>query len=113
MNSASSEHASSCHEKLFEDSIHQIPRVHQGVQTALKGLLLHVAADSTNLGISGPIFEDDTFKYIPLGPEYDDSTERLTYHNLDLSAYIPMEFDNLCPHHDPNPQYFTYGEPPD
>ena len=79
----------------------------------MKGLLLHVAADSTNLGISGPIFEDDTFKYVPLGPEDDDSSERLTYHNLGLSPYIPMEFDNLCPHHDPNPQYFTYGEPPD
>ncbi len=78
----------------------------------LKGLLIHVGADSTNLGISGPIFGNGSFEYIPLGPEYKDSSERLTYNDLGLSRFIPLEFDNLTPHYDPNPRHFTYGEPP-
>src|SRR5713226_6661082 len=79
----------------------------------MKGLLMHIGTDATNLGVSGPLFDDGSFKYIPLGPESDDSKERLTYNKLGLSPYIPMEFDNLTPHYDPNPHFFTYGEPPD
>lgn len=73
---------------------------------------MHVGSDSTNLGISGPIFEDGRFEYIPLGPEYKDSSEKLTYNDLGLSPFIPMKFDSLKPHYDPEPRHFTYGEPP-
>jgi hypothetical protein len=75
---------------------------------------LHVAADSTNLGISGPINPDSgCFDYIPLGPEEDDSSETLTYNALGLSSVIPSEFDDVKPHYDPNPRHFIYGEPLD
>ncbi len=78
----------------------------------LQGLLIHIAADSTNLGISGPINpENGHYDYIPLGPESEESSERLTYNGLGLSLVIPAEFDGLTPHYDPNPKYFTYGEP--
>jgi hypothetical protein len=78
----------------------------------LKGWLLHVAADSTNMGISGPINPDNGyFDYIPLGPEDNDSSEKLTYSALGLSHVIPAEYDGLKPHYDPNPHHFVYGEP--
>ena len=73
---------------------------------------MHVAADSTNLGISGPINEHGEFDYIPLGPEGRDSTEKLTYNGLGLSSVIPAKYDGLTPHYDPNPAHFVYGEPP-
>jgi len=72
---------------------------------------MHIAADSTNLGISGPVNEEGDFDYIPLGPEGRDSTENLTYNGLGLSPVIPAEYDGLTPNYDPNPRHFVYGEP--
>ncbi len=73
---------------------------------------MHVAADSSNLGISGPIYpEGERFDYIPLGPEDQDSSEKLTYGALGLSPVIPAEYDGRKPHYDPNPHHFVYGEP--
>lgn len=64
------------------------------------------------MGISGPINpENGHFDFIPLGPEDNDSSEKLSYNALGVSPVIPAAFDGLKPHYDPNPFHFTYGEP--
>jgi len=45
----------------------------------MKALLLHVGIDSTNLGVSAPIFTDQMFEYIPI-PEFITKTKYLMKH---------------------------------
>jgi len=89
----------------------------------LKGLLIHVGSDGTHadytLGISGPIFEDQTFEFLPI-MERTDTSEKRTYRKMNarnsqkkLSSFIPSEYDDRIVHNDPDLEGFTYGEPVD
>ena len=83
----------------------------------LKGLLVHVAIDSSNLGVVGPIFDDLCFEYIPLNNTY--GIEERTYmqytarnreYGDNLSDFLPPKYRELPVHYDPNFEYFTYGQ---
>lgn len=82
-----------------------------------KGLLLHVAADSTNLGISGPIFDNQNnkFKFIPIfesnRPGEKASSEIRTYGSLGLAPYVQEEAEDWIVHYDPDLENFTHSEP--
>ena len=88
----------------------------------MNGLLLHVGADTSNFettGICGPIFEGGRFEFVPIR-EIKDTAENRTYDSLPsrnsenpLSVYFPGDLDKHHPHYDPDPEGFTYGEPPD
>jgi hypothetical protein len=86
----------------------------------MKGLLLHVAADTSNLGIVGPLFPDGTFEYIPLGPEDDSTRDLPSYKDLRatnqnrgtwLSQFVPSHRASWKAHYDPSFATKTYGEP--
>ncbi|MEM3759594.1 MAG: hypothetical protein QXZ02_00620 [Candidatus Bathyarchaeia archaeon] len=86
----------------------------------MKGLLLHTAADTTNLGVVGPIFPDGTFEYIPIDNSY--GTENKTYRDFParntqygekLSDFIPDIVVNKSVHYDPDFDNCTYGQPVD
>ena len=57
----------------------------------MKALLLRVGADTGEKGggFRAPIFNDGSFKYIPI-PEEEPSSERRTYGKL-FSNYVPIE----------------------
>jgi len=84
----------------------------------MNALLLHVAADTTNLGIVGPIFPDDGFEFIPINNLYGHETR--TYYDLParnaqygktLADFLPNHIAGWHPHTDPSFETFTYGEP--
>lgn len=83
----------------------------------VKGLLVHVAIDSSNLGVVGPIFDDLRFEYISLNNTY--GIEERTYsqyparnreYGNNLSDFLPLKFRELPVHRDPNFEHFTYGQ---
>jgi len=61
------------------------------------------------MGVSGPIFEDETFKFIQI-PDRRGTSEAATYRSLGYSPFIPAKFDDAHPHLDPDPSSFTYSE---
>ena len=80
------------------------------------GLLLHVAADTTNLGIVGPIFQDMSFEFLPIPSDL----EKLSYkhyparnlqYGRNLADFIPSDRAGDPVHCDPEFQRFTYGQP--
>jgi hypothetical protein len=88
----------------------------------LKGLLLHVAADYSSVGVCGPIFPDGSFEFIPViewtPGHHRNTSETRTYDDLharnvnaSLSQFVPLEYKNSIPHYDPDPQNFTFSEP--
>jgi hypothetical protein len=86
----------------------------------MKGLLLHTAADTTNLRIVGPLFEGDKFEFIPIDNSYGRKTKTYTdfparnkaYGNF-LSDFIPSKFSDSSVHFDPEFENFTYAQPVD
>ena len=83
----------------------------------VKGLLVHVVIDSSNLGVVGPLFCDSRFEYIPLNNTY--GIERRTYSKFparnrefgnNLSDFLPPKCRELAVHYDPNFENFTYGQ---
>jgi hypothetical protein len=86
----------------------------------MKGLLLHVAADTTNLGVVGPIFEDQSFEYIPINNVYGE--EKRTYRDFmasnqrygrTLADFLPTDVASLPVHYDPDFDNYLYGQPLD
>ncbi len=87
--------------------------------------LLHVGADTTNLGIVGPLFTEaeDRFEFIPASDAEDAGwgrCETRTYRDLPvrngkigetLADFLPPDLEGLHPHVDPDFDGFTYGEP--
>ena len=77
-------------------------------------LLLRVGLDSSSGRGHGPLFEDNSFEYIPI-PESSETTEERTYDDLPartggrLSAYVP-HLASRIPHFDPEFESFTYGD---
>ena len=81
-------------------------------------LLIHVGADTTNLGVVGPIFSNGTFEFIPINNFC--GLETRTYANLlarnkqfgdTLADFLPSNVGNLNPHPDPDFDAYTFGEP--
>ncbi len=78
-------------------------------------MLLRVGIDKGTDGCLAPIFEDDSFEYIPLS-ESDETDENRTYNNFKgtkgeyLSAYLPEKIKNRKLHFDPEFEAFTYGD---
>jgi hypothetical protein len=82
-----------------------------------KGLLIHVAADTTNLGVVAPIFEDMSFEYIPINNTYGE--EQRTYRDFmalnkqygqTLADFLPADVANLPVHYDPDFNNYIYGQ---
>jgi len=65
----------------------------------LRGLLLHVGADTSNLGIVGPLFPEGTFEFIPLGPEYESLNELMTYDELPSRNQHECKIRSTIPTH--------------
>jgi len=76
----------------------------------MKALLLHIGADSTNLGHSSPEFEDGTFTFIPI-PEKVQLCVTKFYQDLGLAQYVSDNYRYKKAHIDPDFRYLTYGEP--
>ena len=78
-------------------------------------LLLRVGLDSSSGRGHGPLFEDNSFEYIPI-PESSETTEERTYDDLPartggrLSEHAP-HLASRVPHFDPEFESFTYGDP--
>ena len=76
----------------------------------MKALLLHIGADSTNLGHSSPEFEDGTFTFLPI-PEKAQQCVTKFYQDLGLAQYVSENYRYKKVHIDPDFRFFTYGEP--
>jgi len=76
----------------------------------MKALMLHIGADSTNLGHSSPEFEDGTFKFLPI-PELAQLCVTKFYQDLGLAQYVSENYRYKKVHIDPDFRFFTYGEP--
>lgn len=78
-------------------------------------LLLRVGVDSNTGEGHGPLFEDNTFDYIPI-PEGSATSEDRTYDEIpsrggqSLSSHVPHLADDH-PHFDPEFETYTYGDP--
>ena len=81
-------------------------------------LLLRVGIDSGTGNGHGPLFEDNSFEYIPIpeGPEGPSTTEERTYDEIagrqggSLANYVP-HLSHDVPHFDPEFETYTYGDP--
>jgi len=82
----------------------------------MKGLLLRVGIDMGSGGCLAPIFRDGSFEYIPI-PEIRSTSESKVYANMDgitgrpLGDFVPEKIRYSHPHHDPEFNTFTYGDP--
>lgn len=81
-------------------------------------LLLRVGIDSGTGNGHGPLFEDNSFEYIPIpeGKDGPDTSEERTYADIPdraagtLADHAP-QLANQVPHFDPEFETFTYGDP--
>jgi len=88
----------------------------------MKSLLIHIAADTSNIGtvgICGPIFKDKNFEFIPI-KESKITCEMRTYTSIasrnkkfgrSLSYFVPFDIQNDIVHYDPDFDHFTYSDP--
>jgi len=88
----------------------------------MKALLIHVAADTSDIGtvgICGPVFIDKNFEFIPI-KEAKLTTETRTYTSIalrnkkfgrSLSNFVPSDIKNDIVHYDPDFDHFTYSDP--
>ena len=83
----------------------------------MKGLLLHVAADTTYPGVVGPVFQDMSFEYLPInnifGIEkrtYRDFAARNSEYGQTLADFVPSNIAVLPVHFDPEFDLYTYGQ---
>ena len=81
----------------------------------MKAYLLRVGID-LGYGALGPIFEDNTFEFIPIS-ERSPSREPRTYSTMNghhggvLADYLPRKLQQCPPHFDPEFSSNTYGDP--
>jgi len=83
----------------------------------MKGLLVHVGADTSNLGVVGPVFQDASFEFLPVDNSY--GIEKRTYSDFaarnirfgqKLGDYLPSDKANAPVHFDPDFDNCTYGQ---
>jgi hypothetical protein len=81
----------------------------------MKSVALNIGANTSHPGGRGPIYEDGTFRYVPI-PEDDETVEEPTYGSLGLDSIRPeIETDQVV-HFDPefpevsHSEYYTYGD---
>jgi len=83
----------------------------------MKGLLLHVGADTTNLGVVGPVFPDMSFEFLPINNTY--GIEKRTYGDFEatnrqygqtLADFLPSSIAKLPVHFDPDFDQHIYGQ---
>lgn len=86
-------------------------------------MLLRVGIDSTTGGFVAPLFQDGTFKYIPIPDNKHDTLETKNYD--DFKKYVPedifhfqdkknvweWDYDEAVLHNDPNFESKSYGDP--
>jgi hypothetical protein len=84
----------------------------------MNGFMLHVGADTTNLGVVGPIFPDGQFEFIPIdnsfgfeAKTYKDFPARNSAYGKTLLDFLPSKFANTPVHFDPDFYNYTYGQP--
>ncbi len=85
----------------------------------MKVALIRVGIDTGSGGIHGPLFQDDTFEYIPIPDGF--GKDKRTYgntigkHGTNLISYFPVShrvnMANQSIHYDPEFSSFTYGDP--
>jgi hypothetical protein len=82
----------------------------------MKGVLLRVGIDRGAGGCIAPIFEDNSFEFIPIPESLATSEERL-YINMvgrngkKIVDFVPKKIKYSHPHYDPEFETFTYGDP--
>lgn len=83
----------------------------------MRGLLLHVAADTTYPGVVGPVFQDMSFEYLPVNNMF--GIEKRTYRDFEarnlqygrtLADFLPSDLVILHVHFDPEFDHYTYGQ---
>jgi len=74
-----------------------------------KALLIHVGADSTNLGHYGLDIDGQKYLFVPI-PEDEPVVDCKIYEDLKFH-YLPASYRNYPMHIDPDLENFTYGEP--
>ena len=87
---------------------------------------MHVAVDTSSKGatggINGPIFSDNSFEFIPIPENPNNTTETRTYSTLKskntehgnfISDFVPSDIQNYLVHFDPDFENFTYADPSD
>lgn len=88
----------------------------------MKALLMHIAADNSSrgtVGISGPIFLNNKFEFIPIR-DGKNSSEKRTYSTIPvknkifgktLADFVPSDVKDKIVHYDPDFENFTYADP--
>lgn len=82
----------------------------------MKGILLRVGIDTGAGGCTAPIFEDNSFEFIPI-PEFRATSEERLYVNMvgrvgkKITDFVPKKIKYSHPHYDPEFETFTYGDP--
>lgn len=92
----------------------------------MKALLMHVAVDTSSKkatgGFNGPIFADNSFEFIPIPENPNNTTETKTYSSLKavnpkhgkfISDFVPHDIQDYIVHLDPDFSHFTYADPSD
>jgi len=83
----------------------------------VKAMLLRVGIDKGTDGALAPIFDDESFEYIPISEGDPHSEEDRTYANSvgrggkSLSTYLPERIKHRKMHFDPEFETSTYGDP--
>lgn len=81
----------------------------------MKGVALNIGANSNTPGGRGPIYEDGSFRYVPI-PESDSHVTSPTYTELELDDIRPAPTHGTVAHFDPEfaeiptGQAYTYGD---
>ncbi|WP_172824933.1 hypothetical protein [Halorientalis sp. IM1011] len=81
----------------------------------MKSVAINVAANSSHTGGRGPIYEDGTFRYIPI-PEGNEAVMEPTYQDLNLDPIRPESTKDTVAHLDPEfpelgySNHYTYGD---
>jgi len=84
----------------------------------MRGIILHVGADTTNLKVCSPIFEDNTFEFIPIYDEYSGSKKNYfdypskhPKYGKTLGDFLPSSIaKKYIVHPDPSFISFTYDQ---
>jgi len=82
----------------------------------MKALLLRIGIDKGTDGTLGPIFEDESFEFIPMSESDLHSKENRTYkntigrHGESFATYLPKRIENRILHDDPEFETSTYGD---
>ena len=81
----------------------------------MKSVAINIGANSGHTGGRGPIYEDGTFRYVPI-PEDNETVMEPTYRDLELGSIRPKSAENTVVHFDPEfpevgfSERYTYGD---